>query len=232
MLQKTVLKNGLRIVSEKIPHVRSVSIGIWVGSGSGNESAENNGISHLIEHMMFKGTKKRSAKDIAECIDSIGGQLNAFTGKECTCYYAKTLDSHIDIAMDVLADMFFNSRFSKRDLNIERKVIVEEIGMYEDSPEDLVQDMLSETVWRGNSLGYPILGTKESLESIDREKIREFHGYFSALKNSSDRYFEKLFGYTPAGRENAGTEAASPAGAEGGDALGMGRGARAGRESR
>ncbi len=174
MLQKTVLKNGLRIVSEKIPHVRSVSIGIWVGSGSRNESAENNGISHLIEHMMFKGTKKRSAKDIAECIDNIGGQLNAFTGKECTCYYAKTLDSHIDIAMDVLADMFFNSRFSKRDLNIERKVIVEEIGMYEDSPEDLVQDMLSETVWRGNSLGYPILGTKESLESIDREKIREY----------------------------------------------------------
>lgn len=183
MFKKITLKNGLRVVSEKIPYVKSVSIGIWVGAGSRNETNSNNGISHFIEHMLFKGTEKRTAKEIAESIDNIGGQLNAFTGKECTCYYAKILDSHIDVAMDVLSDMFFNSKFEPKDIDIERRVILEEIGMYEDSPEELVHDVLSETSWRGNSLGYPILGTNKSLKKIDRKTIK---GYVQKRYNPSN----------------------------------------------
>ncbi|MCX8129991.1 MAG: insulinase family protein [Clostridia bacterium] len=174
MFKKTTLDNGIRIVCEKIPHVRSVSVGIWVGTGSRTENKDNNGISHFIEHMLFKGTEKRSAKEIAESIDSIGGQLNAFTGKECTCYYAKTLDTHFDIAFDVLSDMFFNSKFEAKDIDVERRVILEEIGMYEDSPEELVHDILSETVWDGNSLGYPILGRQQSLDNINRDIIKQY----------------------------------------------------------
>lgn len=174
MYKKVTLDNGLRIVCEKIPHVRSVSVGIWVATGSRNETKQNNGVSHFIEHMLFKGTEKRSAKEIAEAIDNIGGQINAFTGKECTCYYTKTLDEHVHIAVEVLADMFFNSKFEKKDIDIEKKVIIEEIGMYEDSPEELVHDILSETVWDGNALGYPILGTQESLGQISRGTIMEY----------------------------------------------------------
>jgi len=174
MLKKVTLDNGLRIVSEKIPYVRSVSIGIWVGAGSRNENEMNNGISHFIEHMLFKGTERRSAKEIAESIDNIGGQLNAFTGKECTCYYTKTLDSHIDIAVDVLADMLFNSKFLEKDIDIEKKVILEEIGMYEDSPEELVHDLLAEASWDGNPLGYPILGNQRCLQNISRQSIGEY----------------------------------------------------------
>lgn len=171
MLKRITLDNGLRIVCEKIPYLRSVSMGIWVGTGSRNEDSTNNGISHFIEHMMFKGTASKSAKEIAESIDNIGGQINAFTGKECTCYYTKTLDTHLDISMDVLTDMVFNSKFSEKDIDTERKVILEEIGMYEDSPEELVHDILSESVWSGNPLGYPILGTQKSLSEIDRDMI-------------------------------------------------------------
>lgn len=174
MYKRVKLENGIRIVCEKIPYLRSVSIGIWVGTGSRNETLANNGISHFIEHMLFKGTYNRSAREIADSIDSIGGQLNAFTGKECTCYYTKTLDSHADIALDVLSDMFFNSRFEHRDIDIEKKVILEEIGMYEDSPEELVHDILSETVWKDNSLGFPILGTCDTLSHIDKDKIRAY----------------------------------------------------------
>jgi predicted Zn-dependent peptidase len=174
MYKKITLDNGIRIVCEKIPYVRSVSIGIWVGTGSRNETFQNNGVSHFIEHMLFKGTERRSAKEIAESIDNIGGQINAFTGKECTCYYTKTLDSHIDIAMDVLADMFFNSKFAQKDIDVEAKVIIEEIGMYEDSPEELVHDILSETIWGDNSLGYPILGTQECLKNINKDLIGDY----------------------------------------------------------
>ncbi len=174
MFKRTILDNGVRIVCEKIPYVRSVSIGIWVGTGSRNENEANNGISHFIEHMLFKGTAKRSAREIAESIDNIGGQINAFTGKECTCYYTKTLDAHIDIALDVLADMFFNSEFAKKDIDVERKVILEEIGMYQDSPEELVHDILSETVWEGDPLGYPILGTQECLNNINKDTIKNY----------------------------------------------------------
>jgi predicted Zn-dependent peptidase len=174
MFKRITLDNGVRIVCEKIPYVRSVSVGIWVGTGSRSETRENNGISHFIEHMLFKGTEKRTAKQIAESIDNIGGQINAFTGKECTCYYTKTLDTHIENAVEVLADMFFHSRFSQKDIDVEKKVILEEIGMYEDSPEELVHDILSETVWNDNSLGYPILGTQDSLKGIDPDMIRRY----------------------------------------------------------
>lgn len=174
MFQKELLINGIRVVTEEIPYVNSVSIGIWVKVGSRYENAENNGISHFIEHMLFKGTKKRSAKEIANSIDKIGGQLNAFTSKECTCFYAKVLDTHFDIALDVLADMFFNSNFSEEDIDKERGVVIEEINMYEDSPEDLVHDLFSQAVWSGNPLGMSILGTEKSLENINREKILEY----------------------------------------------------------
>lgn len=174
MYQRITLDNGIRMVCEKIPYVKSVAIGIWVANGSTNENRENNGISHYIEHMLFKGTEKRSAKEIAESIDNIGGQINAFTGKDCTCFYTKTLDTHIDIAFDVLSDMFFNSKFDKKDMDLERNVIIEEISMYEDSPEELAHDILSETVWHGNSLGYPILGNKKSLGSIDSDVMKDY----------------------------------------------------------
>lgn len=174
MFKKLTLDNGIRVVYEKIEYVKSLSIGIWIGTGSRNENKENNGISHFIEHMMFKGTTNRSAKEIAESIDNIGGQLNAFTGKEYTCYYTKTLDSHMDIAIEILADMIFNSKFDKKDIQIEKNVICEEINMYEDSPEELVQDLLSGTVWDGNPLGYPILGTLECISNIDRTMIKNY----------------------------------------------------------
>jgi predicted Zn-dependent peptidase len=174
MFTRVVLENGVRIVYEKIPYVRSITIGVWIGTGSRNENKINNGISHFIEHMVFKGTEKRTAKEIAESIDNIGGQLNAFTGKECTCYYTKTLDTHFDLALEVLSDMLFNSKFDQKDIDIERKVILEEIGMYEDSPEELVHDILSEVVWNGNSLGYPILGTQDCLKQVNRDTIKEY----------------------------------------------------------
>jgi predicted Zn-dependent peptidase len=179
MFKKITLDNGLRIVCEEIPYVRSVSVGIWIGTGSRNEDKSNNGISHFIEHMLFKGTKNRDAREIAACIDNIGGQLNAFTGKECTCYYTKTLDNHIDIAVEVLADMFFNSLFAKKDMDVEKKVIAEEIGMYEDTPEELVHDIISESVWSDNPLGYPILGTQECLSKINKNTLSNYmmHNY-------------------------------------------------------
>lgn len=174
MLQKETLINGIRIVTEEIPYVNSVSIGIWIKVGSRYENYENNGISHFIEHILFKGTKSRSAKDIANSIDKIGGQLNAFTSKECTCFYSKVLDTHFDTALDVLADMFFNSNFDCEEIDKERGVVLEEINMYEDTPEDLVHDLFSQAVWSGNPLGMSILGTEESLGNLNREKIIQY----------------------------------------------------------
>lgn len=174
MYKKILLDNGLRLVYENIPYVRSVSVGIWVGTGSRNENTTNNGISHFIEHMLFKGTTNRSSKEIAEGIDAIGGQINAFTGKECTCYYTKTLDSHLNISLDILADMFFNSNFESSDIAVEKRVVIEEIGMYEDTPEELVHDIFSEMVWNGNSLGYPILGTPKCINKFSKKMIKKY----------------------------------------------------------
>ncbi|MDD3705366.1 MAG: pitrilysin family protein [Clostridiaceae bacterium] len=183
MLQKETLINGIRIVTEEIPYVNSVSIGIWIKAGSRYENLENNGISHFIEHILFKGTKNRSAKDIANSIDKIGGQLNAFTSKECTCFYAKVLDTHFDTALDVLSDMFFNSNFDCGEIDKERGVVLEEINMYEDTPEDLVHDLFSQTVWSGNPLGMSILGTEESLGNLNREKIIQYFNENYCPKN-------------------------------------------------
>jgi predicted Zn-dependent peptidase len=171
---KYQLQNGLRIVLEKIPTCRSVSFGIWVKTGSRNESEENNGISHLIEHMLFKGTDKYTAKEIAECFDGIGGNVNAFTSKEYTCYYAKVLDQHLPIAVDVLADMFFHSKFDSDELSKEKNVILEEISMYEDTPDDLVHDLISRAAYGDHPLAYSILGTENNLSRMQPEHLREY----------------------------------------------------------
>ncbi|GAW30727.1 pitrilysin family protein [Carboxydocella sp. JDF658] len=171
MIEKIVLPNGVRIVYEHLPWVKSVSIGIWVKAGSVSENEQNNGISHFIEHMMFKGTTQRSAKALAEALDAVGGQLNAFTSKEYTCYYAKVLDEYIDIAIDVLTDMFFNSLFATDAIDKERNVILEEIKMYEDTPDDIVHDLLSRALFSGHALGRPIIGTTEIINNIRREDI-------------------------------------------------------------
>ncbi len=171
---KHTLSNGLRVVLEKIPTCRSVSFGIWVKTGSRNENESNNGISHFIEHMLFKGTDKYSAKDIAEIFDGIGGNVNAFTAKEYTCYYAKVLDQHLPIAVDVLSDMFFHSRFDYEELVKEKNVIIEEISMYEDTPDDLVHDLISRAAYGNHPLGYSILGTERNLAPLMPDHLREY----------------------------------------------------------
>lgn len=174
MYQQYRLSNGVRVVLEKIPHVKSVSLGFWIKAGSIHESKENNGISHFIEHMLFKGTETRTAKGIAEAIDNIGGQLNAFTSKECTCYYVKVLDSHVGLAVDVLTDMLFHSTFRSSEIEKEKSVVLEEINMYEDSPEDNAHDLLAKTVFQNHSLGLPILGNHKTVEGFDRNMIIDY----------------------------------------------------------
>ncbi len=168
MYEKTVLPNGIRILTEYIPYVRSVSIGFWYGAGSKHENEHNNGISHLIEHLTFKGTKNRTARQIAETFDSSGGQLNAFTSKEYTCYYVRILDNHFDMAVEVLGDMLLNSLFSEADLEKEKSVVLEEIKMYEDTPDELVHDLLTQAILDQHPLGRNILGTVESVTGISR----------------------------------------------------------------
>ncbi|WP_085992369.1 M16 family metallopeptidase [Oceanobacillus senegalensis] len=174
MVQRHTCKNGLRVVLENIPAVRSVTIGIWVLTGSRNETDKNNGISHFLEHMFFKGTKTRTAQDIAEAFDSIGGQINAFTSKEYTCYYAKVLDTHKNYALDILADMFFNSSFDEEEMEREKKVVYEEIKMYEDTPDDIVHDLLARASFGQHPLGYPILGTENHLKSFTPDLLRNY----------------------------------------------------------
>ncbi len=183
MYQKTVLPNGARIITEEIDYVRSVAVGIWVGAGSRDEKEGYEGISHFIEHMFFKGTKNRTARDIAESLEAVGGQLNAFTTKEYTCYYAKVLDEDMDLAMDVLNDMFFESLFDENEIEKEKKVVIEEIKMYEDSPDELIHDLFSDHVWNDHPLGRPILGTEESVKGLSREKILDFMDHHYAPDN-------------------------------------------------
>ncbi|ABZ84858.1 peptidase, m16 family [Heliomicrobium modesticaldum Ice1] len=181
MVHKTVLPNGVRVVMEPISHVRSVALGIWVATGSRDEEPALTGVSHFIEHMLFKGTDKRTAKDLAEVLEAVGGQLNAFTSKEYTCYHAKVLDDHFDLALDVLADMFFHSRFEWEDIERERRVILEEIKMYEDSPDELVHDLLADAMWPFSPLGRSILGTVESIQAMQREGLlSHFQSEYSA----------------------------------------------------
>ncbi len=178
MYQKETLPNGVRIVTEEIPYVRSASIGIWVGAGSRDEDERNNGVAHFIEHMLFKGTARRSAKEIAETLDAVGGQLNAFTSKEYTCFYAKVLDEHLDIGIDLLSDMFFNSLFREEDIEKEKNVVIEEIKMYEDSPDEQVHDLFAGTLWNGHALGWPVIGSERIIRKLNRRSILEFKDRF------------------------------------------------------
>ena len=166
--------NGLRVITEHIPYVRSVSIGIWLGTGSMHEKPEENGLSHFLEHMLFKGTDKRTARGIAEEMDRVGGQINAFTSKECTCYYAKVIDEHLAVAMDVLTDIVLNAALPEAEIDKERGVILEEISMLEDTPEDLVHDMLQETVFAGHPLSLPILGKTSRIEGYSQSDLRKY----------------------------------------------------------
>ena len=174
MVQVIKAKNGVRIVAEQMPHVRSLSVGIWVNAGSRYETVEENGITHFIEHMLFKGTKNRTARQIAEEFDRIGGEINAFTSKEHTCYYAKVLDHHGELAVNILADMFFNSLFTQEDIERERQVVLEEIYMSEDDPADDVHEKLWAVMYPQDALGRPILGTPETLATFDEKMIRTY----------------------------------------------------------
>lgn len=183
MVHTVVLDNGVTVLMEEIPHVHSVAIGVWAGVGSRDEIPELAGISHFIEHLMFKGTYRRTAKEIAETLEAVGGQLNAFTAKEFTCYYARVLDEHFDLAVDLLADMIFNSRFDPDDIEREKNVIVEEIKMYEDTPDELVHDVFASAVWQGHSLGRPIIGSADVVRKLSRDDIlRFFHSHYRADK--------------------------------------------------
>jgi predicted Zn-dependent peptidase len=215
LIKKYTCQNGVRVVLENIPTVRSVAIGVWIGTGSRNENPQNNGISHFLEHMFFKGTKTRTAREIAESFDSIGGQVNAFTSKEYTCYYAKVLDTHADFALEVLADMFFNSTFDEEELKKEKNVVYEEIKMYEDTPDDIVHDLLSQAIYESHPLGYPILGTEETLSTFTGDTLKQYmheaytpeNVVISIAGNISEAFIkqvENYFGNYEAGSSNQG----------------------------
>ena len=171
---REVLDNGIRVLTERMSHVRSISIGVWLTRGSRHESAEKGGIAHFVEHMLFKGTETRTAEDIAQAIDSIGGQLDAFTAKEYASYYIKVLDEHLPLALDVLSDIVLNPAFSAEDVEREKKVIVEEIKMVEDTPDDLVHELFTQSFWEDHPLGRPILGTRESVEAFNADVLRQY----------------------------------------------------------
>jgi predicted Zn-dependent peptidase len=174
-IEMTTLSNGLRIITEAMPHVRSVSVGIWIGSGSRRETAEQNGLSHFIEHMLFKGTTNRSAEAIARSVDSIGGNLDAFTAKELVCFNTKVLDEHLSLAFDVLSDLVLNPSFRPEDIEKEKGVILEEIKMEADSPDYLVHEIFSSNFWKDHPLGKPILGTRETVRRFDSDMVRDYY---------------------------------------------------------
>ncbi|MGD0931100.1 MAG: pitrilysin family protein [Candidatus Korobacteraceae bacterium] len=175
-IQRQVLPNGLTILTEKMDHIRSVSIGIWVKSGSRHEDPNVNGISHFVEHMVFKGTSSRSAEDIARQVDSIGGNMDAFTGKETICFNVKVLDEHLPVAIDILSDMVLHPVFDVNEITRERGVILEEIKMDEDNPDYLVHEIFTQNFFKGHPLGKPILGTKETVRRFDQEAIWGYYG--------------------------------------------------------
>jgi predicted Zn-dependent peptidase len=171
----TTLSNGIKVITEAMPHVRSVSVGIWIASGSRRENAEENGVSHFIEHMLFKGTQTRSAEAIARSVDSIGGNLDAFTAKEMVCYNTKVLDEHLPLAMDVLGDLVLNPAFRAEDIEKEKGVILEEIKMDADSPDYLVHEIFSSNFWKDHALGKPILGTRETVKRFNQGLIQDYY---------------------------------------------------------
>jgi predicted Zn-dependent peptidase len=174
-IRREVLPNGLTIITEQMEHIRSVSIGIWVKTGSRDEDQPSNGISHFVEHMVFKGTKSRSAEEIARQVDSIGGGLDAFTAKECICFNVKVLDEHLPIALDVVSDLVLHPTFAAEDIVRERGVILEEIKMDEDSPDYLVHEIFTQNFWKDHPLGRPILGTKDTVKKFERDPVLDFY---------------------------------------------------------
>ena len=174
-IHREVLPNGLTVITEEMQHVRSISVGIWVKTGSRDEEAPSNGISHFIEHMLFKGTKHRTAEEIARQVDSLGGNMDAFTAKECICFSAKVLDEHLPNAMEVLSDLVLNPLFEAKDINRERGVILEEIKMDEDNPDYLVHEIFTQSFWKDHPLGKPILGTKETVKKFEQSVVSDFY---------------------------------------------------------
>ena len=173
MIVREVFTNGLCLLTESMPDVRSVSFGVWLTRGSRHEDDQRAGIAHFVEHMLFKGTATRSAEDIAQAIDSMGGMLDAFTAKECASYYIKVLDEHLPRAFDILSDIVLNPAFHGEDIEREKKVVLEEIKMVEDTPDDLVHELFTQQFWHGHPLGRPILGTRETVEQLTQESLRE-----------------------------------------------------------
>ena len=210
-LRRTVLPNGLIVLTERMEHLRSIAMGVWIKSGSRCEPAETNGISHFVEHMVFKGTRSRSAQHIAREMDSIGGNLDAFTGKETICFNVKSLAEHVPIAMDVLTDLVLNPVFASADIERERGVILEEIKIDEDNPDVLVHELFTQNLWEDHPLGKPILGTSKTVGRLDQQKLFDYHGgrflggnmVFSAAGDlDHDRFVEQVtskFHALPAG---------------------------------
>jgi len=182
-VQKEVLPNGLVVITEPMEHVHSVSVGIWLRWGSRREPAELNGISHFIEHMVFKGTHRRSAEDIAREVDSVGGMLDAFTAKEMVCFNTRVLDEHLPKAFDVVADMVLEPKFAEEDIAREQSVILEEIRMTQDNPEDLVHELFTQNFWMPHALGKPILGTPETVSALTRKSLQDWFSHWYAPNN-------------------------------------------------
>ena len=211
-IRRTILPNGLTILTEQMEHIRSVAMGVWIGAGSRHELAEVNGISHFVEHMVFKGTKSRSAQIIAREVDAIGGNLDAFTGKETICFNMKVLDEHVPTALDVLSDLVLNPVFANEDIQRERGVILEEIKMDEDNPDYLVHEIFTQNFWKDHPLGKPILGTKETVRRFEQDTLFDYYGerflggnmIFSAAGNiEHDSFVEQVarrFDSLPAGQ--------------------------------
>jgi predicted Zn-dependent peptidase len=174
MVKSETFPSGLRLVTETLPHVRSVAIGVWLTRGSRHESDQESGIAHFTEHMLFKGTERRSARDLAQAIDSVGGQVDAFTSKEYVGYYIKVLDEHVPVALDLLSDMLLNPALNAQDIVREQGVVLEEIKMVEDAPDDLVHEMFAQKFWPRHPLGRPILGTAETVSSFSQDRLREY----------------------------------------------------------
>jgi predicted Zn-dependent peptidase len=173
-IERTEFDSGLRVITERMPGVRSVALGFWVATGSRDETGPYEGSSHFLEHLLFKGTKKRTARDIAEAFDSVGGDLNAFTSKEATCFYARALDKHLPMVVEHMCDMLQHSLIDATDFESERKVVLEEINMRDDTPDDLIHDLFAETVWPEHPLGKPVLGTRESISSVSAAQVRRY----------------------------------------------------------
>ena len=172
--RKTILPNGIRLVTEWIPHVRSVAVGVWVDTGSRHEPVHRGGISHFIEHLVFKGTESRSAEDIARAVDSVGGQMDAFTTKEHTCFYVTVLDDHLPLAADLLSDILLHPRFDAGDIEREKTVVLQEFGMVEDTPDDVIHDLFAERIWPQHPLGRPILGDRKIVQGLDRDTVLRY----------------------------------------------------------